>query len=422
MNINIVPNQVAQHLFLSDFTSKECLYLSGFGAGKTWAGSRKLLLLHLKNKCQSLALAPTYGDLFRIVVPALHAALDEWKVPYHTYPNGNSSKKYPYIEVAGYDILLMSGDSPERLVGFEVGAIWSDESARLKSSDIPMLDVPTLIRGRLRHPTATHKQIIYTSTPEGTNNFLYRDFVENLTSERKIYIGSTVKNSALPSDYVESLKSSYSSRLQAAYLHGQFINASANLQFWGFDRKYVTSDPFVKEDEGRAWISIDENISPLSMAYGRFTRDKIWVAGEVQIKDNANVLQLTGRYHSKDTHFNLYGDSSINRRNTIGERFVDVFISEMKNNKYTITDKVNSRNFDVFTSAECTNKLLEDGKIRIDPSCKQLIKDLENAQYKPGTLDTLKTGGNDPHCGDLFRYFCFSEFRPGTRIKATNLF
>jgi len=33
MQINIKPNQVAQSDFLRDFTSKECLYLSGFGGG-----------------------------------------------------------------------------------------------------------------------------------------------------------------------------------------------------------------------------------------------------------------------------------------------------------------------------------------------------------------------------------------------------
>jgi hypothetical protein len=33
MEINISPNQKAQEEFLSDFTSKECLYLSGFGGG-----------------------------------------------------------------------------------------------------------------------------------------------------------------------------------------------------------------------------------------------------------------------------------------------------------------------------------------------------------------------------------------------------
>lgn len=411
MDIKIKPNQVAQSDFLSDFTSKECLYLSGFGGGKTWAGARKLLVLHLKNQCPSLALAPTYGDLFRIVVPALQAACDEWQIPYKTYSNGNASKKYPFMEVNGNDIFLLSGDSPERLVGFEVGAIWSDESARLKSSDIPMLDVPTLIRGRLRHPQALIKQIIYTSTPEGTNCFLYKDFVENKTSDRSLYIGSTVHNKALPSDYIKSLKSSYSSKLQDAYLHGQFINASANLQFWAFDRKYVTSDAYVAPNEGRAFIGIDENVSPLSMLYGRYTRDKIWFENEVQIKDNANVLQLTGRYDKDDKRFDLYGDSSINRRNTVGERFIDVFIREMRSRGYVVTDKVNKANFDVFSSAECVNNCFEKNKVRIHPQCKQLIKDLENASYKPGTLDTLK-GAADPHLGDVIRYVIFSEYRP----------
>ena len=420
MEVNIQPNQEAQERFLKDFTSKECLYLAGFGGGKTWAGSRKLLLLHLMNKCQSLVVTPTFGDLFRIAVPAIQSALDEWKIPYKTYPGGSGERKYPFIDVMGHPILLLSGDSPERLVGFQVGSAWCDESARLKQSDIPMKDVPTLIRGRLRHPDAKIKQIIHTSTPEGTNSFLYRDFVENKTDDRELYVGSTTLNSALPADYIESLKSSYSSRLQAAYLHGQFINASANIQFWAFDRKFVVDEPFVKDTEGKQWVGIDENVSPLSLLYGRYTADRIWIAGEIQIKDNANVMQLVSRLHLTDKHFELFGDSSINRRNTIGERFVDIFIRGCKEKGYVIKDRVNASNYNVFSTAEKVCKFFEDGKIRIHSSCKAAIKDFENGAYKAGTLDTLK-GNADPHYNDIFRYLVATEWmKPSIKPIAIN--
>jgi phage terminase large subunit len=420
MEINIRPNQVAQSDFLSDFSSKECMYLGGYGSGKSYSLYRKHLVLHMKNATPSLIVAPTYSDLFRVSVPNLQSALDEWGIRYKTFPNGQGALKFPYIDLFDNPIYLISGAEPHRLVGFEVGCAGVDECARLGSSDIPMLDVPNLIRARIRHPKATIKQINWATTPEGTNSWCYRDFIENKTKERSIYIGSTVKNNALPQDYIESLKSSYSSRLQDAYLHGQFINASANLQFWAFDRKYVTSSDFVAPNEGKAFIGIDENVSPLSMLWGRYTKDRMWFAGEVQIKDNANVLQLTGRYSSDDKRFDLFGDSSINRRNTIGERFIDVFIKEMKSKGYQITDRVNKANFDIFSSAECVNNCFEKNRIRIHPNCKQLIKDLENAQYKPGTLETLKSNGADPHMGDIIRYCVFSEFRPGTSLVSTN--
>lgn len=420
MEINIVPNQVAQSNFLTDYSSKECLYLGGYGSGKSYSLYRKHLVLHMKNLCSSLIVAPTYSDLFRVSVPNIQSALDEWGIKYKTFPNGQGALKFPYIELFDNPIYLISGAEPQRLVGFEVSCAAVDECARVTSSDIPMNDVPNLIRARIRHPKATLKQINWATTPEGTNSWCYRDFVENKTPERSIYIGSTVKNSALPQDYIESLKSSYSSKLQDAYLHGQFINASANLQFWAFDRKYVTATPNVSFNEGKAFVGIDENVSPLSMLYGRYTKDKIWFAGEVQIKDNANVLQLTTRYSSDDKRFDLFGDSSINRRNTVGERFIDVFLKEMRSKGYQVTDKVNKANFDVFSSAECCNNCLEKDKVRISPNCKQLIKDLENAAYKPGTLDTLK-GTHDPHTADIFRYCIFSEFRPGTSIKNFNL-
>jgi hypothetical protein len=61
------------------------------------------------------------------------------------------------------------------------------------------------------------------------------------------------------------------------------------------------------------------------------------------------------------------------------------------------------------------NNCFEKNRIRVHPNCKQLIKDLENASYKPGTLDTLK-GAVDPHMGDICRYCIFTEFRPNQGI------
>jgi phage terminase large subunit len=420
MEITIRPNQKAQEEFLKDFASKECLYLGGFGSGKSYSLYRKHLILHMMNSCPSLVVAPTYSDLFRVSVSNIEAALNEWGIKFSTFPNGKGALKFPYIEVLDNPIYLISGSEPHRLVGFEVACAAVDECARVKSSSIPMNDVPNLIRSRIRHPKAKKKQINWATTPEGTDSWCYSDFVENITPERRIYVGSTVYNSALPKDYIDSLQSSYSSKLQAAYLHGQFINASANLQFWAFDRKYVTNDDYVKDDEGKAFVGIDENISPLTMLYGRYTKDKIHFKGEVSISDNANVMQLITRYNSDDKKFDLFGDSSINRRNTIGDRFVDIFIREMRNRGYSITDRVNRQNYDVFTSAECVNKCFEDGKIRINPNCKLLIKDLENAEYKKGTLDTLK-GDKDPHRGDVCRYVVYSIFRPGKGLSGFNL-
>jgi phage terminase large subunit len=415
MEIKIRPNQEPQERFLKDFTSKECLYLGGYGSGKSWSLYRKHLVLHMKNLSPSLVVAPTYSDLFRVSVPSLQSALDEWGVSYKTFPNGQGSLKFPYIDLFDNPIYLISGAEPQRLVGFEVSSIAVDECARVSSNDIPMLDVPNLIRARLRHPKGVIKQLNFATTPEGTNSWCYRDFVENKTPERSLYIGSTLNNKALPKDYIESLQSSYSSKLQEAYLHGQFINSSANLQFWAFDRKYVTGTPNVLPNEGKAFVGIDENVSPLSMLYGRYTKDKIWFENEVQIKDNANVLQLSSRYNSSDKRFDLFGDASINRRNTIGERFIDVFLKDMRSKGFIVTDRVNKANFDVFSSAECVNNCFEKNRIRVHPNCKQLIKDLENASYKPGTLDTLK-GQFDPHLGDVIRYVIFTEFRPNQGI------
>ena len=77
MDKPVSGNQPAQHAFLWDMLPGETCYQGGLGSGKSWAGARKLLILHSANQCKSMAVAPTYGDLLRFVIPALIDALEE---------------------------------------------------------------------------------------------------------------------------------------------------------------------------------------------------------------------------------------------------------------------------------------------------------------------------------------------------------
>lgn len=201
-------NQPGQRDFFNDMARGSSLYAGGWGAGKTWAGARKFLRLHQLNRCPGLAIAPTYGDLWRVMVPEIVRACDSVHWPCRVV------KSEPrHLMVGRYPIWLLSADAPERFAGFEVGHIWGDEAARFATSSDPLRDAPTQIRSRLRHPDAQVLHALYTTTHEGTGSWVYRDWIAKAKDGHRAYKGRTAGNRALPTEYLADRLATLSAEL-----------------------------------------------------------------------------------------------------------------------------------------------------------------------------------------------------------------
>ncbi|MGA2232312.1 MAG: hypothetical protein ABSH22_15550, partial [Tepidisphaeraceae bacterium] len=83
------PHPGGQAAFLDDSRHRYVAFIAGWGAGKTWAGARKLVNLHVCNAfddsgkptgVKGLAIAPTYQVATSVLVPHLKAALRESKL------------------------------------------------------------------------------------------------------------------------------------------------------------------------------------------------------------------------------------------------------------------------------------------------------------------------------------------------------
>src|SRR5438067_13081064 len=80
------PNLGGQGRFLDDYTHRYCALAGGWFAGKTWAGARKLVGLHLLNAfdakgeptfVKSAVIAPTYQLANGFDLPEIKKALGE---------------------------------------------------------------------------------------------------------------------------------------------------------------------------------------------------------------------------------------------------------------------------------------------------------------------------------------------------------
>ena len=246
---------VHQKKFLEDTTTRHLGLVAGFGAGKSYSLTVKMLQLALDNPgCTGIALEPTYTMLADILMPQLQDLWDEWGIDYDFYrgaaevnvrcPGGETSK-----------ILLRSFENYTRLRG--VNAAWGvvDEIDTVK----PALATTAfrLLQGRIR--SGPKPQIAVCSTPEGFG-WLYNFFVETDDDSKRLIRAKTTDNPWLPESYIQSLRDQYPPALIEAYLNGAFVNLAQSSIFGDYDREAnKTDEVWTREDD--IHIGMDFNIS-----------------------------------------------------------------------------------------------------------------------------------------------------------------
>jgi hypothetical protein len=426
--LRITGNQPGQAHFLRDREAGATAYVGGLGSGKTWAAARKFLWLHALNKCTGLAVAPTYGDLWRFVVPALVAACEDLQWECLAYPNGRGLLKVPHLVVEGAPILTMSAETPERFAGFECGHIWVDEGARLKESrENPLNDAPTQIRSRLRHGEARRLHLLVSTTPEGTDTWVHRDFIARPLPGHRAYFGKTSANPALPPGYIESLRAALPADLAKQYLEGEAVDYTA-------DRAHPTFDKVAHVTDAIAWrrgavhIGADFNVAPLCWVVAQQAADgSLDVLDEIVLADFGLVDTATQASHDKGWHawgpVHFHPDRSGNARNRVGDPEIATVQATARRLGWDFRCDAHGANPPVNARINLVSRQLLDvtGRqhIRIHPRCVRLIDELattgrKESGYNPGTR------GDRGHILDALGYLVWDLYAPGLAATAAN--
>lgn len=416
-------NQKAQHDFLWDLAPGESAYVSGFGGGKTYAGARKLLLLHQRNRCDGLAVAPTYGDLFRFVVPSIIAACQEWRWPW----DDKTRDVVPRLIVGGFPIHTMSAEHPERFAGFEVGHGWVDEAARVKSHEgDPLRDAPTQIRARLRHRNAKILQLFCTTTPEGLDTWIQRDFVDH-PGARRLYVGSTRKNAALPPSYLTSLMGSIAPELVSQYIDGKAVDLAGNRAHPQFSDSNVRE--FEVDPRLPAQLGADYNVDPMAWCIGQFIGDELRVHDEVFIRGGATVDVAMRHAHAQGwggfPAVHLYPDASSKARSTTGDSEFKAMTDAATRLGWRWNGTPAAINPPVQARIANLSRLCCDAlgkrKLVIHPRCKRIIEELNrtgrlsSGAYDPGAK------GDRGHVLDALGYLAWTLAQPVPRAGTISI-
>ena len=415
-------NQPAQYAFMQNMWPGSSCYTGGWGSGKTYAGARKLLLLHQLNRCPGLAVGATYGDIWRTIVPALQdaAASVHW-------PCRVVRSEPRHLMVGRYPIWLLSAEAPERFAGFEVGHIWGDEAARFLTSEDPLRDSPTQIRSRLRHPAAKSLHALYTTTHEGTGTWIYRDWIGKPKAGHVIYKGRTALNAALDPSYVADRLATLPAALARQYLDGEAVDFATNLAHPGFNSAHEVA---VEVDPSRpVHLGADFNVSPLCwilcQVTGSGVASRVHVVDELVIDDHATIEGAMHATHAKGwgkQMIHLHLDRSAKNRSTTSDPIASIMEQTARSLGWRYNMRAEGANPPINQRISLVDALIQPyqgpPRLTVHPRCSRLIQELK-------TVGRITSGAYDPgregkrgHILDALGYACWDEAHPGAGVAA----
>ena len=372
--------------------------VAGFGAGKTHIFIRKTLLNMFKRTnnngvSNGWVIYPTFDLAEELFVQPFMELLDDINCPYEY-----NQSKHRFRTAAG-NIKIYQLQKPQRIIGAELTFIGFDEFdvESWKNCDIAFKKAIGRMRG------SENCEIYIVTSPEGYH-YTHKIFVTDANEDRLLIKGKTTDNSYLPKSYIKLLESNYDENLLKAYRDGEFVNLSALSTYHSFSRDNNIRE--VKYDNKKPiHIGQDFNTDPLCAVLWQEYHDKPNIrifktyslshAGEGDLLTERLCQQITQEY-PHNTYFS-YPDAT-GRAKHSSARYSDIDI--LRRHFKVMVKHINPL---VVNRVNAMNKALQDNLI-IDPSCQDLINDLERTTNKANTREIDKSNKELTHLTDALGY------------------
>lgn len=360
MEINLLP---AQYDILTSNAPIGAI-VAGIGYGKSFTLAH-FVLEQVTNypRVNGLIVANTYTQLSNATIPAITGLLTELGIEFELVLSG-PKKRISFLETTCF---IYSLENFDIIRGIEVGWLACDEAAFSKREAIDVCF------GRLRHKEGSLKARFF-SSPKGFNWFY--DFCTS--NHVELFKGRTKDNINLPKDYYKQLVELYGgedSPLARQELFGEFVNIGSGAVYYAFSRdKHVGTLQYNLNLP--IYIGADFNIQNMNYTAIQLTTSGFNVIEAVNLKDqNANTFNMAQELWSKyGPRAVVIPDSTANARKTSAEAGVtDIRI--LKSIGLNVLDTKNPRIKDRHNTV---NSLFLRGRIKINNSCINLIKELES--------------------------------------------
>jgi hypothetical protein len=395
---SLLPGQRA---VCDDTTHRTVAFVAGLGAGKTRCLAAWVTLLAIDNPgTTGAAFAPT-GPLVRDVVQrSLVEFWEDLQIPY-TYRASPLAEYSLELPGGATVVLCRSMENWSRIIGMNLSFIGCDEIDTTKTS-IARLAVQRFF-GRLR--AGDRRQLGLFSTPEGFG-LLYSMFVEEGDKDdRALYRGKTADNPYLPDDYLESLLSEYPANLVKAYTEGEFVSMAMAAVYPDFDRNLNISNIDTPSERDTLWVGIDLNVERSWLAVIIQHGADLHLIREHICRDTQAIIALLKETYGgwiKHQQLIVCPDASARNRDaqdagisSIGMmKRAGLRLQYQASNPF-IKDRVLSLNAQILNG-------LGERHMRVHPSCKGMLRGLEQHSYDLNTQQPTKgDGGVDDLSGQM---------------------
>jgi hypothetical protein len=358
--------------------------------------------------------APTYPMLRDATLASLLEILEESALGF----DYNKSENIITMRDSGSRILLRAVDEFERLRGTNLAWFGLDELTYTQEESWLRLV------GRLRDPRATRLCGFAVWTPKGFD-WVYKKFIAaDKPSGYEAIRAQAGENLHLAADYYTLLSRSYDEKFYRQEVLGEYLTMSGGMVYSSFSREANVRPLTVDRWQPLLW-ALDFNVDPMSSLVVQRSGDEILVLDEIVLR-NATTReaceQFLKRFGDHQGDIVVYGDASGNQKQTTGGTDYQMIREHFAvSTRLTVSYHVPKSNPAIRDRVNLTNSKLRsasgDVELRVDPRCKELIKDFEQVAYKPdsGQVDKDKDRMRT-HLSDALGYLLWQEYRPAVKV------